>query len=370
MPEQQTRSNERALAVAAPRIPYVADAARFGFNEDLWRVLTDAIFPTAQSPASIILALAYCKKRGLDVLKKPVHIVPIWDSKKRCMVETIWPGISEIRTTATRTGAYAGRDKTVFGPLVTETFKDNDGEVTVTFPEWAQITFYKLVQGQRCTFEGPVVYWKESYATRAHDSDVPNTMWATRPSGQLEKCTEAAGLRATFPEEVGNEIAAEEVGGRGFTSIGKTPEGVEILRPQARGATADTKKAEPPREAVVIDRAKLERVVVHGVEKKAGKAGKDTFTFWLVAYETEATGKKEAGTRDEQLAKVADGLKGDFALVAVEPLEKGALKLLHIEAAPAEEKPQDTKKAEGKPPTEGLFPQGAKDKPREPGEEG
>jgi len=41
-------------------------------------------------------------------------------------------------------------------------------------------------------------------------------MWAKRPRGQLEKCAEAAALRRAFPEEIGNEYAAEEVEGQAF----------------------------------------------------------------------------------------------------------------------------------------------------------
>jgi phage recombination protein Bet len=238
----------RALAVAPPRLPYPADAAQFGYDKETWRVLVEAIFPGARSPHSVILALAYCKARKLDPLKRPVHIVAVWDSKRKCEVETIWPGIGELRTTAARTGQYAGKDKTVFGPTVTETFKDDESEVIVTFPESAQITVYRIVQGARCSFEGPTVYWRESYATRSNKSSVPNQMWKDRPSGQLEKCAEAASLRVAFPEEIGNDYAAEEMEGRKFESIGKTAEGHELLKPKRRSQPAGSPAPEPPQE--------------------------------------------------------------------------------------------------------------------------
>jgi hypothetical protein len=34
-------------------------------------VLVEAIFPSAQSAESIILALDYCRARNLDIMKKP-----------------------------------------------------------------------------------------------------------------------------------------------------------------------------------------------------------------------------------------------------------------------------------------------------------
>ncbi|MGJ2639770.1 recombinase RecT, partial [Salmonella enterica subsp. enterica serovar Paratyphi A] len=43
---------------------------------------------------------------------------------------------------------------------------------------------------------------------------VPNSMWAKRPYGQIDKCVEAAALRKAFPEELANTYAAEEMEGR------------------------------------------------------------------------------------------------------------------------------------------------------------
>ena len=43
-------------------------------------------------------------------MKKPVNIVPIWSTKLGRYVETIWPSINEIETTASRTKEWAGMD--------------------------------------------------------------------------------------------------------------------------------------------------------------------------------------------------------------------------------------------------------------------
>jgi hypothetical protein len=42
-------------------------------------------------------------------------------------------------------------------------------------------------------------------------------MWQSRPEGQLEKCAEAAALRKAFPEEIGNDLTAEEMAGRSLS---------------------------------------------------------------------------------------------------------------------------------------------------------
>lgn len=205
-----------AIAIQGPRLPYhPAVEERFGVDQGSWRVLTDAVFPAAERPESIIMALAYCRARNLDIFKKPIQIVPIYDSKRRCMVDTVWPGIAELRTTAMRTGSFAGFDDTEYGPMVEE----NLSGVTVRYPEWAQCTVYRLIAGQRVSFVGPKVFWIETYATAKRDTKAPNSMWAKRPRGQLEKCAEAAALRRAFPEEIGNEYAAEEVEGQAFGGL-------------------------------------------------------------------------------------------------------------------------------------------------------
>lgn len=198
-------------AIARARLPYhPALQERFGVDQSAWRALTDAIFPSAQTTESVILALAYCKARNLDPFKRQCHIVPIWDNKARRYVETVWPSISELRTTAFRTGKYAGRDPTSFGPDLTSEFPADNETVKVVHPEWAQITVYRLVEGVRQPFPGPTVYWSESYASKK--GGAPNEMWRKRPRGQLEKVAEAAALRAAFPEELGGELCADEVG--------------------------------------------------------------------------------------------------------------------------------------------------------------
>lgn len=219
----QTLAPNQSLAV---RLPMPANfEENHGMAMAQWSVLVDAIFPSAESTAAVVLALNYCKARNLDVFKKPVHIVPMWSSRLKRNVETVWPGIAELRITAMRTERYAGKDATVFGPDVTEEFSgpaqkwENGQKVeytdtfTITYPEWAELTVYKIVGGMRCAFVGPKVYWKEAFATQGK-SDLPNEMWRTRTRGQLDKCAEAASIRAAFPEETGNILTAEEMAGK------------------------------------------------------------------------------------------------------------------------------------------------------------
>ena len=191
--------------------------AELGLDLNTWQVLTDSIFPSAKTAEGILLAVRYCQARGLDVLKRPVAVVPMWSKALGREVETIWPGINEVQITATRTGQYAGLDPARFGPDLTRVFAgrartDNgwkEVQVEVTYPEWAEVTVYRLVGSQRCPFS-ETVFWDEAYSRAGGaGTEVPNVMWIKRPRGQLLKCAKAASLRAAFPEEASDYTAEE-----------------------------------------------------------------------------------------------------------------------------------------------------------------
>lgn len=276
---QQAQSQGEVAVFQPARLPYhTAIGDRFDVDKGQWKVLTDAIFPAAKTSDAIVLALSYCQHRKLDIMKRPVHIVPMYDSKRGEYVETVWPGISELRTTATRTGEYAGCDEAEFGPTVTREFKGRiqvwknrtktweDSAKTVEFPEWCRITVYRVIKGVRCKFVGPKVLWLESYATIGK-SEIPNDMWGDRSIGQLEKCAEAAALRRAFPEEIGNELTAEEMTGR---AIDGTAE-ISIVAPSAKddGPPRIT-KAEPQREIDAEAPADAQGEIESGAKRDAG----------------------------------------------------------------------------------------------------
>jgi phage recombination protein Bet len=199
---------------------------RFGIDRLQWIVLTEVIFPNAASERSIEMALAYCKVRNLDVFKRPVHIVQVHDNVATRSIDTVWPGISELRTTAMRTGQFAGFNEAEFGPEQDERI----GDVMVRYPEWARCTVFRMLSGKRVAFVGPKVFWLETYGREAQDAISPNLIWRRRPRGQLEKCAEAAALRRAFPEELGSEYAAEEIDGRPIGALVKNREMATDIR--------------------------------------------------------------------------------------------------------------------------------------------
>ena len=225
-----------------------------GIDESTWGALCNTIYPGA-NPDSIIMAVDYCKARKLDIMLKPVHLVPMQVTDARSK-EKIWrdvpmPGIGMYRIQADRSGNYAGADEPEFGPTITQEFPDpyNAGKtIRVSYPDWCKYTVYKFVNGQRVAYIAKE-YWIENYATQSSKTDCPNAMWKKRPYAQLAKCTEAQALRKGWPE-IGSEPTAEEMEGKTFITEERdiTPQPARI---PAQSTVADRMKAAIDTEAVV-----------------------------------------------------------------------------------------------------------------------
>jgi phage recombination protein Bet len=244
---------QQAVAIA----PRLAPPVDFKGTPGQWRVLCEAIWPNAKSADAIALAVSYCAARRLDPMKRPVHIVPMWNSTLGREVETVWPGINELLTTASRSGGFAGVDEPRWGPDETKTFrgtrkvngKEVPAEVTVTFPVWCSVTVWRIVGGQRVAYSLPV-YWIEAYGRLNFRSEVPNDMWAKRPRGQFQKVALAASLRVGFPEDIGGEMSAEEmeggeIGSGGFTIEAAAERSVENLDRKINAVMDDPHAGEP-----------------------------------------------------------------------------------------------------------------------------
>lgn len=186
-----------------------------GIPPETWHVLCNSVFPGAES-RSILLAVDYCKARGLDVLKKPCHIVPMYvnvvyrgqDGSRQERSEwrdVILPGIYEYRTTAHRTGEYHGHSEPRYGELV-----DFRG---IQVPAWCAMRGYRVnrVTNEKAAY--PVKLWFSEVAATKKDGAL-NARWSRSPIQMLTKCTEAAMLREMFPEELGGEPTVEEMEGR------------------------------------------------------------------------------------------------------------------------------------------------------------
>lgn len=256
------------MSTALTVLPPVAEAA--GINIETWNSLTNSIYPGAK-PESIVLAYQYCKARRLDVLMKPVHIVPMsvkiaGPGNKYEWRDVIMQGIHALRATASRTGLMAGIDAPVFGPTIDFPVTDSEDVKeprTIRVPESCSVTVWRLdAAGVRQPYTN-VEFYSESCA-RSRDG-VINSMWQRRPHGQTAKCAEAGALRKGFPEELGSDYTIEEMEGKeiaggaidsDFTVIpdGEVsgPEEVAVAEPKAETKPKATKpKAEPEPEKKV-----------------------------------------------------------------------------------------------------------------------
>lgn len=191
----------------------------FGGTDVAWRVLCD-LYPAAETPDVVMAVVEYCTARKLDPLRKPVHVVPMYNARLRRKVQVVMQGINELETTAHRTGLWSGMELPQWGPDETRIFRgeyeNDDGskravEVSITFPVWCAVKVWRLVKGEPRAF-AEQIFWIEAYGRAGFRSEVPNARWTQAPRQMLHKVAKAAALRAAFPEEVG-EYAAEELDG-------------------------------------------------------------------------------------------------------------------------------------------------------------
>lgn len=236
--------------MSEPKKPGTALATNDLSREDLFKVLKSSLYPGAKD-GSVALVLDYCTAAGLDVMKKPVHIVPMKvksgevDDRGFDIMETrdvVMPGIGLYRTEASRTGQYVGLSEPEFGPMMELEYDeevwstDERGKrvkttkrASMDYPDWCRITIQRLVAGEVRSFTAKE-YWIENYATKGK-GDAPNEMWRRRPMGQLAKCTEAQALRKGFPDTTGSQATAEELEGR--TSEIHMGQADEVGKPKA-----------------------------------------------------------------------------------------------------------------------------------------
>lgn len=179
-------------------------------EQELLDVLRSSLYPGA-AEASVRMVLGYCKAASLDPMQKPVHIVPLWDSKAGQMRDVVMPGVGLYRTQASRSQQMAGISEPEFGPMVTE----NIGGQSVTYPEWCKVTVRRQIASGIVADFTAIEYWLENYAIKGgkEKSVAPNAMWSKRPRGQLAKCAEAQALRKAFPE-IASQPTADEMEGK------------------------------------------------------------------------------------------------------------------------------------------------------------
>lgn len=239
---------------------------------ELMTVLRNSLYPGA-ADESIKMVLGYCKASGFDPMQKPVHIVPMWDSKSGTTRDVIMPGVNLYRTVAARSGC-AGVSEPQFGDDKTE----NLGGVEITYPLSCKVTVRRRLEtGEIVEFTAKEL-WKENYAQKGgkERSIAPNAMWMRRPYAQIAKCAEAQALRKAFPE-VGGAATADEMEGK--------PLDVNVID-ASTGEVQQAKQAPPRAEKAICSAEKFEEN--RTAWREIVKSGKKT-TQQLIAMLTTKT---------------------------------------------------------------------------------
>lgn len=228
-----------------------------GIDEPKWNALCSTIYPGA-NPNSIIMAIDYCVSRELDIMLKPVHLVPmnVKDSQtgQSNFRDVVMPGIGLYRIQADRSGTYAGADEPEFGPTITIEGQDAyKKQFSVNYPEWCKYTVYKIVGDRVVKFESKE-FWLENYAVQKNITSCPNAMWKKRPFAQLAKCAEAQALRKAWPE-IGSEPTSDEMEGKTF-EVNEQSE-LKIVNPEPTEYPHDQFKKNFPKWEKAIQAGKI-----------------------------------------------------------------------------------------------------------------
>jgi phage recombination protein Bet len=127
-----------------------------------------------------------CQSKSLDPFGQQIFLVKRKGRDGKPDSLTVQTGIDGFRAVAARSGEYAGNDEPVF--------KYEEGRA---HPTEAQVTVWRLIQGQRVPFSA-TARWAEFFP-----GEVQGFMWKSKPHVMLGKCAEAQALRKGFPNECG-----------------------------------------------------------------------------------------------------------------------------------------------------------------------
>ncbi len=154
-------------------------------------------------PGDQLVFLHVAQKMGLDPFNKEIYMIGRWDSELQRKKWTIQVGIDGFRSKSEEHPQYGG----VEGPE----WCGPDGV-------WRDVwTAEEPPVAARCTvyrkdWDKPiraVAHYREYVQTKRDGK--PTAMWATKPAGQLGKCSEALARRKAFPRRLTGVYIDEEL---------------------------------------------------------------------------------------------------------------------------------------------------------------
>jgi phage recombination protein Bet len=210
---------------------------------------------------------------GLDPFTKQIYAI------KRAGRVTHQTGIDGYRSTAERTGQYAGSDEALFEDCPC-------GAEPKGHPSVARVTVHRIHGSGHVIDQVGVARWHELYPGAG---DV-GQMWRKMPHNQLAKCAEANGLRKAFPRVLGGVYLADEMQGAD-TIEGEAREVPEKAAPVTVADRIAARRAavEPP--AIVVDPTPQEAASEPSVVTEEAEAAPMSEATEAPAGEAESPGK-------------------------------------------------------------------------------
>lgn len=236
------------------------EGKQYGFDDEQVKLIRSLIAPQANEN-EFKLFLYYCQKTQLDPLARQIYCVhrKVGDAYKM----VIQTSIDGFRVIAERHGDYAGQDEPVFGEYVDLTYTEYNKTQSISVPEYAKVTVYRLLKnGQRVPFATGVAYWWEYYPGQK-----VGAMWHKMPHNQLAKCAEALALRKAFPQDLSGLYTNDEMeqaGNEATTDISIVPKSSENGKSESGETKWQDERYDKPQQLPEVD----ENRIITKTEKK------------------------------------------------------------------------------------------------------
>jgi phage recombination protein Bet len=172
---------------------------------------------------------------GLDPFTRQIYAI------KRGGKVTHQTGIDGYRSSAERTGQYAGSDEATFEECAC-------GQEPKAHPSVARVVVHRILASGHVVDQTGVARWHELYPGAG---DV-GQMWRKMPHNQLAKCAEANGLRKAFPRVLGGVYLSEEMQGAD-TIEGEAREVPQRPAPVTVADRIAARRAEREAPAIVVE---------------------------------------------------------------------------------------------------------------------
>lgn len=134
-----------------------------------------------------------CKRRGVHPLDRLIYFVKRKGKDGEKDKITFQTSIDYLRMESENSGDYGGIDEAIYGTEIGG------------FPEWAKVTVYKFINGEKVGFTG-TARWKEFYP-----GETLGFMWRKMPYHMMAKCAEALARRLAWPKKLQCLYTPEEM---------------------------------------------------------------------------------------------------------------------------------------------------------------